>query len=253
MIVLKLTNKIIFLFLCISFLTLQAEEKQQLYIGVESNRMPYSYLDKNQQANGILIKRVKKLCAAIDIQCTFIHGSFDELLEALQTLQINSVILIDSFVNPQFDNVSLSLQLCQIQPIFIQKNSNPLRSQISDFRNSSIGVLEASIFHLYLLDEYSSHTRLKSYPIQESAIVDLITERIDALFTEQAFFEARIANTILAKKDIEESLTTVELKNVQLSTNNMRLLVRKNDLELLNTFNQAIQDFKEIPSCANLI
>lgn len=45
----------------------------------------------------------------------------------------------------------------------------PLMQQPADFRGMTIAVQEGSIYHIYLLDEYSSVARIKAYPFMSNA------------------------------------------------------------------------------------
>ncbi|OQX03151.1 MAG: hypothetical protein BWK73_40495 [Thiothrix lacustris] len=172
-------------------------EKSPLYIGIPSSRQPYAYLDAQKQAEGILVDAIRAACQQMQTNCEFATGSPDQLLQDLQTLKLNALLVVDAFIAPEVDKLQLTQPICKPQPVFIQRANAPTRSKPEDFRGTTLGVAEGSIFHIYLLDEYSNQARLKTYPFMDNAVFDLVFGRLDALFAEEALIQARIMDTPL--------------------------------------------------------
>lgn len=224
----------------------------QLHIGIEDNRVPYSFLDANQQPTGILVHGIKQLCEKIKAECSFHIKGFDQMLQELQTLQLQSMTIIDSLVLPDIDQLSLTTPICRIEPVFIQRQTNKPRTQPEDFRQSTLGVLGGSLLHLYLLDEYSSYARLKPYLILESGILDLLSGRIDGLFADRAFFNARIDATSLVQDNSPEQLNAFAVSNVELEGTTMALAIHVENTDLIKRLAKAIGD-KQPPNCTELV
>ena len=126
-----------------------------------------------------------------------------------------------------------------------------MKKKQEDFQRSTIGVLSGSLHHFYLLDEYSSLARIKPYELLESGVLDLVFGRIDSLFADEAFFEARIKNTSLSNIDKPGQLVAIKVGQPELSPTAMRLVVRKNDTELLAVLNNNI--LHSPPACTDLL
>lgn len=228
-----------------------AAEKAQLYIGIAKNRQPYAYMDKAQQPQGTLLEKLDTLCDKIGASCKYVAGNFDQLLKDIQAYKLHGLLIIDHFVAPEIDRIRLTPPLCQLQPVFIQRQDN-LREQQEDFRGTTIGVGYGSLLHLYLLDEYSSLSRLRPYYTLENGVFDLVSGRIDALFAEQAFFRARVAPTALTNPDNPARLAIRKIGAPEFPATSMTLAVQERNQELLKAFTEAIQADGKTPACACL-
>ncbi len=233
-------------------LTEKKVEKKQLYIGVETHRIPYSYVNDEQQVRGILVEAATQLCERINAQCTFVTNHFSSLLQQLATQQLHAVINIDTVLLPKIDKLRVSAPLCRIIPVFIQQKSSNKKVP-DDFKNTTIGVLEGSLLHFYLLDHYSSLARLKAYPVLESGVFDLISGRIDALYADEAFFQQRVATTSLVRDITPPLLIAEQDEQAVLAPISMALALRENDNELFSTIEKALSDKNQPPDCASLL
>ena len=237
-------------------ISLQCEEltikKNTLYFGVPMNYPPYVFLNKKEETKGLLVDSIKSLCVEIDQECVFIRGSFHQLLNRLEALEIHSLLVIDSVLLPDIDKVLHSQPLCKINPVFIQqiKDGKPFYKSPEDLEKTTIGVLVDSLFHLYLLDNYYSSASIRPYNLLESGLFDLVSGRIDSLFAEQTFFKERVAKTSLTK------VFNVQAKvigDVAFNQPSMSLVLRKNSPDLLAALNAAIQKRGATDDCARMI
>jgi ABC-type amino acid transport substrate-binding protein len=227
-------------------------EKKKLYIGIETHRIPYSYVNDQQKKQGILVEATTQLCERINAHCTFVTDNFPSLLQQLANHQLHAVINIDTVILPKIDKLKLSIPLCRINPVFIQQKSSDKKT-FSDFKNTTIGVLEGSLLHFYLLDYYSSLTRIKAYSVLESAVFDLTSGRIDALYADEAFFQQRVATTSLAHKITPPIFIDEQREQPTLAPITMALVLRENDNELFTLFEKALSVKKQPPDCTRLL
>ena len=225
-------------------------EKPSLYIGTPPNRSPYAYLDAQKQAAGILVDAVRASCQHMQVTCEFVSGTPDQLLQDLQAVKLNALLIVDAFIAPEVDKLQLTQPICKPKPLFIQRANAPVRSKPEDFRGTSIGVLEGSIFHIYLLDEYSSQARLKAYPFADSAVFDLVFGRLDALFAEEAMIKARITDTSL---EGYLHFKVIEADPKTLPATAMVLALREQDTDLFKDINNALQATLKGQNCAQLL
>lgn len=222
-------------------------EKPPLHIGVPVSRPPYAYLDKEKQPTGILVNAMQRVCQQMQVTCSFDTGNPDQLLLDLQAIKLNAVLIVDNFIVPEVDKIKLTPPLCKPTPIFIQKTGTPVRSKPEDFRGSTLAVQEGSIFHIYLLDEYSGQTRLKPYPFMDNAVFDLVFGRLDALFADEAFIQSRITGTTLQGY---VQFTTTRADTTEFPTTTaMTLAVREQDNNLFNELVTALQTTSSGKDC----
>lgn len=224
--------------------------KLSLQIGIPVSRRPYAYLDTQKQPAGILVAVIQQVCQQIQANCQFTGGNTEQLIQDLQTIKLNAVLIVDDFIMPDVDKVKLTTPLCTLKPAFLQKAGAPPRHKPEDFRGSTLAMQEGSIFHIYLLDEYSSQARLKPHPFMENAIFDLVFGRLDALFADEAFIQAQIIQTAL-NGYVEFMLTPVETAAIPPTA--MTLAIRDQDHDLFKALEIALPNIKASQPCASLL
>ncbi|SJM93224.1 transporter substrate-binding domain-containing protein [Crenothrix polyspora] len=222
--------------------------RPSLYIGIENNRKPYVYFDANRQAQGFLVTTIQSACEQLDLKCHFVGGRPENLLLNLQNIKLNAVLLLDSALPPKVDALKLThppnidhlkftKPLCQLVPVLLHKKQAPARTKPEDFKNTTIGVQEGTVFHSYLVAKYSGVAHIKAYPLLESAIIDLVFNRLDGVLGEKTFFKARVFDTLL---DEYAELTSTPADIQDLSTTRIVLAVREHDTDLLKQLNAAL-------------
>lgn len=228
------------------------EKKQHLYIGIEENRMPYVDKNDERQAEGILVAEITRLCATINAECEFIAGEFNQLLQALQTYKLHTLLVIDTFILPTTDKLKLTPPLCKIQPVFIHKQDENSSTKAEKLKGTTIGVRQGSLLHLYLLEKYNHKARIKAFPLLESGIFDLDSGRIDSLSADQVFFSERLQKTSLGKGYSATPLKILASDNATLPATSMRLALREQNVELYESLTKAIKANGQPPYCSDL-
>lgn len=223
--------------------------KKQFYIGVLYNRAPYTYLDKEHKPKGLLVNTLDKLCGKVGADCVYVGGEFNQLLDWFKSYELDVFVMLDGLIPPELGgHTKLTSPLCEFEPVFISRKDNPLQ----DFAGATIGVDNGSSLHLYLLDKYKD-SHLRPYFTLENGIFDLVSKRIDALFTDKAFFQVRVAMTVLGNETHPDRLLIRETGKHELSATAMRLVMREQDTELLAMFEQAIQAEGNTQPCSDLL
>lgn len=232
--------------------TESSENHRPIYVGVPENRYPYSYKNTENKITGLLIDKISDICEKNSFSCTFIDGDFHENLEKLQTLNIDALLVIDSIIIPDSDEVKTTLPLCKYNAVFVKKVRLSLQKKITndDLQNKTIGVTAESALHLYALDNYYSFSSIKPYETMESGVFDIFSEKIDILFTEEAFYESRIGSTLLGNRHNGFWLKKLGSDSIDLPETLMTLVLRNNDDELWNKMASAItkQDAEQLCS-----
>lgn len=231
--------------------TLAADtDKAPLHIGIPANRVPYAHLSVSQQPQGIMVDAIKTGCQRMNVTCNFTTGNLDTLLLDLQSLKLNAVVVIDSFIIPAVDKVVLTRPLCHIQPTILQDKRAPARSKPDDYRGVRMAVLEGSLYHLKLLDEYSNVARLRPYPVMESALFDLVFGRVDVILADEAFTRQQVMDTALAGY---ANLTTHPIDLPDLPGTSMVLALREQDTDLFKALDATFPGDTETPTCTQLL
>lgn len=227
---------------------------RSIYIGVPESRYPYSYQDESSNNIGILIDRITNICNQSNLRCNFTSGNFHENLGRLHRFKVDAILLIDSVILPDIDQIKLTSPLCQHNPIFVKKVRLSLQKVLTneDLKNTTIGVPKDSLFHLYALDNYYSFASIRPYEVLESGVFDIHSGRIDILFAEETFYNARIGKTPLAHRHSRFWLKKLQSDAVKLPGTLMTLAIR-NDDELLDKINSAIDSKGTNSPCTDLL
>ena len=256
--------------LCLGLSVARADDAPIMYIGIEKKRMPYAYFDENQRPAGVLVSLINNVCRSEGLSCQFVGGPFNDNLQAVRNIKLNAVMVLDQALPPEVDALNLthppdtsalklSKPLCRISPMFIQKKSASLRTKLEDFKDTIIGVQEGSVFHKYLDDGYKGVAYLKPYPLLESAIMDLVFDRVDAVLGDAASLTARVFNTQLNEY---AGLVATEIEVPDLPNTTMTLALRERDVSSVQTeqskdrfarLSLALKDLNNDRTCVQLL
>lgn len=252
----RLMKTFLLVFCCLPIQVLaDNKELPPIYVGVKKNAQPYSIIDSKGKATGILVDFFNKFCAHLGRDCEYDGGHFSDLLNGLNTDKIDALIVSTQVVLPEIDNVLLTPPICKLNPVFIQRSlARPYFKQIADMKNQRIAVQEGSPLHLYLIKNHLHIAHIKSYHILESAIFDLFTDRIDAIFVDEAFYQDRVYNTSLGDAQYDIQLIATQIADISIPFHTMAVAFSKQQQALYEKAVQFISEpGKEKLNCAGLL
>lgn len=226
-----------------------------LYIGLAQNDKPYTAVNSKHETSGILVNFMDSLCGRLAYKCEYGHTKYADQLDALKTGKTDALIISSQVVMPEIDPVLLTPPICKTNPVFIQKSSAGTHyKQAKDLARQRIAVKENSSFHLYLIENYADSVYIKPYPIMESAIFDLFTDRVDSIFVDEAFYQDRVYNTSLGDIQSDTQLIAAKVDGLSIPLHNMVIAFSKKRKSL---YDQAVkfmsEPTKKMPSCAGLL
>ncbi|MEL6749860.1 MAG: transporter substrate-binding domain-containing protein [Pseudomonadota bacterium] len=206
--------------------------EKPLYIGIQSRNLPYTSYTGNT-AEGILVDMMRGLCNKIEVSCDFSASEIDELLESLRYRDLDAVILSDHFLSDkQAQGLFFLPGFCTLRAAFIWKKGIEPAVKKNDFSYKSIGVSANSYLELYLQNHFPLNIRILPYKLMENAIFDLLNDKVDAVFSDVALFEARAKK--LFTEDVTYRLPTVAtvMADYIQPERVMTLIIRDSDDEL---------------------
>ncbi len=247
----------------------EQQREEQLYIGIETNRLPYISLDEKGQAIGLLVVAIREVCESIKIKCEFIAGDFSKMLKDIQLQKLGGLLITDKLVLEKTDKLKLTIPLCKTQPVFIHAASLSTSIEVKDLAETTIGVQEGSPLHISLLEKYAPQVLIRPYSLLENGLFDLLTQRIDRLATNKAFATANLVNTTFAKQYVITPIETASDEQQQEEDSNnkesealdtkyflstqMTLALREDDMDFYKKLIDAIRAKGKIPYCSDLL
>ncbi len=237
----------------------QEQGKEQFYIGLEINRMPYVGLGHDTEITGLLTTSARQLCKTIKIKCNFISDSFSNMLRDIQLDKLGALLIVDQLVLPKTDKLKLTLPLCKMQPVFIHSSDLDSNIKVENLAETTIGVKKGSRLHFYLIENYTPHVTIKPYSLLQNGLFDLLTDRIDRLATDKAFASANLAKATFAKRYTTTSLSSENNKEPDFFNKEdflltqMTLALGEDNTRLYEKLNQAIRARGQTPYCSDLL
>lgn len=226
------------------------EERETYYWGVYKNRVPYSYRDEDNEYKGILLDRINTLCEHMKVNCEYTSGNYHDLLNKVKNYQLHGVLVIDHVIDKGINSIKLTAPLCDNQPVFTQHRSDSTENE----KSPTVGVRYDSLLHNYLQKETHVQRVIKPYITLENAIFDLKMERINTLFVDKSFFDARVLLTSLANDPYYSQL---DIQNIEesdaISSRSMRLAIRSEDTELSEDLEDALGNSGKTHRCSALL
>lgn len=213
----------------------------------EATYPPFEYVDDSGHITGFDIDIAKALCAAIKAQCTFTSQSFASLIPSLQLRKYDAIIGGLGITPERLQQVDFTQSYYQPSASFIAATSK--HYSLKEIKGKIIGVQAGSTFETYLQDKYKNVVTVKTYASIQDAFLDLIAGRVDIVIADTP-----IALQWLNQGDNKKSYSIVDkpVTDDQYFGTGYGIAVRKNNTQLLNALNQALDTIKSNGTYANI-
>lgn len=207
-----------------------------LTFGTESTYAPFEYYNENNQLVGFDIDMTKRICKLSQVTCTFKNQSFDSLIPSLKTRRIDAAIAGIDITEKRREQVLFTDPYYQNSAEFFAKKGT--FSSIDALKNKRIGVQNGTTHQKYLMENYPN-MHITNYDSYQYAVLDLKSDRIDAIFSDKAVGDQWLA--------IDKTLAAVgaPVTDPDYFGSGLAIAVRKGNPELIYTFNQALKEMKK--------
>ncbi len=191
---------------------------------------PFSFKE-NGKITGFDMEIGEALADKMDMEPVPVTNPFETIIPGLQAKKYDAVIgsltitperqkAVD-FTDPYYKSGS---------QIFVLEKNNGIKSS-SDLKGKKIGVVKASVY-LDHAKEWTDEANIIEYDSDLTALQDLPTGRLDAVITDQMVGFRVIKEGAIDIKDVGEPLSRDE----------QAIAVRKEDDEMLEKVNKALQE-----------
>ena len=205
----------------------------------EATYPPFEYIDASGKIQGFDIDIANALCSQMKATCSFVNQSFNSLIPSLQLGKFDALIAALGVTPEREKQVSFTASYYEPSASFVALLDK--HYTLSSLIGKTIGVQQGSTFEKYLLDQYRSKITMKAYASIQDAFLDLISGRVDIVIADTP-----IAYDWLKQNDHSKKFGVIDKPIIDKNYfgSGYGIAVRKDNVTLLNSLNQALQKIK---------
>ncbi|WP_277850427.1 arginine ABC transporter substrate-binding protein [Moellerella wisconsensis] len=218
-------------------LSATAAEKETIRFATEATYAPFEMFDANNQIVGFDVDLANAMCDKINATCTFTHQSFDSLIPSLKFRRFDALMAGIDITPDRQKQVDFTDTYYENSAEFIavkDKITSP-----AQLKGKKIGVQNGTTHQKYIMEQLKDMSTVP-YDNYQSAILDLQSGRIDAVFGDTA-----VADEWLKAKG-NENLAVVgdKVTDPEYFGIGLGIAVRKGNKDLQDKLNKAMSDVK---------
>lgn len=211
-------------------------EVKTIRFATEATYPPYVTMDPNGDIGGFETKLVKALCKEAGLPCEFKHLPFDSLFPSLALKKVDAVYGAIA-INKERKNHVLFSKILFTNPVgFIFAKSKQLNTDPGSLKGKIIAIQQGTIGFEKFLKEQFPDAQFKAYASIQDALMELDTGRVDTVFGDLPVFKYWMISNQKPNFDLQ-AIKEEEVKEFSEGTG---IAVRKEDQELINQLNQAL-------------
>lgn len=193
---------------------------------------PFSFID-GDKVTGFDIELGELLAEKMGMTPVAVTNPFETIIEGLKTNKYDAVIGSLAITAERQAVVDFSIPYYTSgAQVYVRNDDTTITEVPADLKGKSIGVVKASTY-LALAQKFTDKNKAMGYDGDTIALQDLIAGRLDAVITDQVVGGAAIMKG-LAIKPIGAPMETTD----------QGIAVRKDEQDLLNKINAALEEAK---------
>ncbi|WP_411348527.1 substrate-binding periplasmic protein [Paenibacillus sp. WLX2291] len=209
-----------------------------LKVGLMGTYAPYNYLDSNKQVIGFDADIANEVAKRLGVKVEFTTQAFSGLIPSLQAGKFDAIISQVTITDERKQQLDFSDPYITNQVKIIVNENNTDITKLADFKGKNIGVGLGTNDETYLRNEVLPQVgdfTIKTYNDVITTLQDLNVGRIDAT----------INNIYALKPVVEENGFKIKAVGDAIKSDQAGIAIRKNNPELLESLNKALQDMKD--------
>lgn len=228
--------RLIFLLLLFVQIAFADANKQELIIAGSNNWSPFSYVDEDKKAKGLLIDYWREFAKKNSVEITFILSDWQTSLENVKSgkADAHSGLLLSSLRKKSFDftkQMPISLEA----RLYISRKINA--NNFNELKNKNIEVgITKSGYEEYFMKENYPDVKLKLYKNSYHAIEDAAKGKIYAFIADYPMSMHRLREAKISSKFHSD---------ITLYRKYLHIGVKKDDAVLLNFINEGMKNIKK--------
>ena len=223
----------------------QAKDWKVVRIGVEGAYPPFSWVTPDGELKGFDIDIAKALVAAMGAEVKLVPQDWDGIIPALLAKKYDAIIASMSITEERKKKVAFSDKYYNTPGKFVCKKGamkDFTRAEVAEVTaGKSIAVQRATIHDRFVTEQGGKGVKVKRYGTQDDAYLDLVAGRVDMLLADSV----AINDGFLKKPEGQDfQFIGPDLSEVKYFGEGAGIAIRKEDTDLVELFNNAIQKIR---------
>ncbi len=156
-----------------------ADAGMKVRMGTEGAYPPFNFTDDKGKLQGFDVDIGNAICAAADLECTWVVQDWDGIIPGLLAKKFDTIIASMSITEERKKKVDFSDKYYSTPARFFAKKGSGLTISKAGLKGKTAGVQRATIHENFLRDNYGDVVTVKSYATQDEVYLDLQSGRID--------------------------------------------------------------------------
>ena len=237
----KLASTVIFALMVLAAGVAGAETRT-VVLGTEGAYPPFNWIDESGELQGFDIEIGKALCAAAELDCTWVVQDWDGIIPGLLAKKYDAVVASMSITEERRQKVDFTAKYYQTPAKFVRRKDSGIEISRAGMDGRTVGVQRATIHDNFLRDNYGDIIAIKAYATQEEANLDFVAGRVDLLLADSIVLLEGFVSTPDGQ---DAEFVGPDFTDPRWFGEGVGIAVRKGEGELLDALNQAIAAIRE--------
>ena len=161
-----------------------AADTKKVVLGTEGAYPPFNWIDENGDLRGFDVEIGDALCAAAQLDCTWVVQDWDGIIPGLLARKYDAIIASMSITEERRKKVDFTAKYYNTPAKFVRKKGADIAISREGLDGKAVGVQRATIHENFLRDNYGDVVEIKAYATQEEANLDFNAGRVDLLLAD---------------------------------------------------------------------
>lgn len=208
-----------------------------LVVGSSTSGPPFTYMDENEQMKGIMVDIANKIGDRLDKEVVIEGMSFDALIQSLKGDKIDAISAGMAITEEREKEISFTDEVFGFgEGLIVHEDNNDIQTY-EDLKGKNVGVQKGTIYH-EMLEESGLPENITVYQSAGDMLQELSNGRLDAAVADGPIL------IYLKENNPNFAVKFIDSYDSQMVTG-VGLGVTKDNEELLNELNGAIEELKE--------
>lgn len=216
----------------------QSQTPKVVRLGAEGTYYPFNSIDENGRFQGFEVDIAQALCAQMEVRCEFVQEKWDDMIPALLANRFDAVMASMSITEERKRQVAFSIPYYRTPAAFVTRKASNLRDTSPKAMKGRLLAGQVGTIHASILKTVyePAGARIRLYSSQQEAQFDLARGRLDAMLVDKL----GVFRWLESEQGHCCTYAGQELVDPKLIGQGVGLALRKEDVELRDSFDRAI-------------